>query len=81
MKDLQRIVKMKDWKRKILELESSLNSFILESTTERFVAIKMDSNKMVWLEALSRRVTELESRINSTNENLSFENKQVYILI
>jgi len=81
MKDLQRIVKMKDWKRKILELESSLNSSILESTTERFVVIKMDSKKTVWLEALSRRVTELESRINSTNENLSFENKQVYILI
>ena len=75
MEDLKGKLKMKDWKTKILELDNRFNSF-KESTTER---LETYSNKMVTLEALIPRVTDLESKIIFMNKYIN-ENQQVKIL-
>ena len=75
MEDLKGKLKMKDWKTKILELDNRFNSF-KESTTER---LETHSNKMVTLEALIPRVTDLESKIIFMNKYIN-ENQQVKIL-
>ncbi len=73
MEELKGKMKMKDWKRKIVELENRLNSF-QDSTTER---LETQSNKMVDLETLFPRVTYLESKIDKNNST----NQQVNIFI
>ena len=75
MEDLKGKLKMKDWKTKILELENRFNSF-KESTTER---LETNSNKMVALETLIPKVTDLESKMIFMNKCI-YENQQVKIL-
>ena len=61
---------MKAWERKVLELENSLNSF-RESNTERLVGLESVGREN------SRKISELEAKINPVNENFTPENLQV----
>jgi hypothetical protein len=61
---------MKAWERKVLELENSLNSF-RESNTERLVGLESVGREN------SRKISELEAKINTVNENVTPENIQV----
>ena len=61
---------MKAWERKVLELENSLNSF-RESNTERLVGLESVGREN------SRKISELEAKINTVNENVTPENLQV----
>ena len=61
---------MKAWERKVLELENSLNSF-RESNTERLVGLESVGREN------SRKISELEAKINTVNENVTPENQLV----
>jgi hypothetical protein len=61
---------MKAWEIKLLELENSLNSF-RESNTERLVGLESVGREN------SRKISELEAKINTVNENVTPENLQV----
>jgi hypothetical protein len=61
---------MKAWEIKLLELENSLNSF-RESNTERLVGLESVGREN------SRKISELEAKINTVNENVTPENIQV----
>ncbi len=61
---------MKAWEIKLLELENSLNSF-RESNTERLVGLESVGREN------SRKISELETKINTVNENVTPENLQV----
>ncbi len=61
---------MKAWERKVLELENSLNSF-RESNTERLNGLESVGREN------SRKISELEAKINPVSENVSPENQQV----
>ena len=61
---------MKAWERKVLELENSLNSF-RESNTERLVGLESVGREN------SRKISELEAKINTVNENVTPENLKV----
>ena len=61
---------MKAWERKFLELENSLNSY-RESNAERLVGLESVGREN------SRKISELEAKINTVNENVTPENLQV----
>ena len=61
---------MNAWEIKLLELENSLNSF-RESNTERLVGLESVGREN------SRKISELEAKINTVNENVTPENLQV----
>jgi len=61
---------MKAWERKVLELENSLNS-LRESNTERLNGLESVGREN------SRKISELEAKINPVNENFTPENQQV----
>ena len=61
---------MNAWEIKLLELENSLNSF-RESNTERLARLKSVGREN------SRKISELEAKINTVNENVTPENLQV----
>jgi hypothetical protein len=61
---------MKAWEIKLLKLENSLNSF-RESNTERLVGLESVCREN------SRKISELEAKINTVNENVTPENLQV----
>ncbi len=61
---------MKAWERKFLELENSLNSY-RESNAERLVGLESVSREN------SRKISELEAKINPDSENVPSENQQV----
>jgi len=61
---------MKAWERKVLELENSLNSF-RESNTERLVGLESVGREN------SRKISELEAKINPVNGNVHPENQPV----
>jgi len=62
---------MKAWERKLLEIENSLNSF-RESNTERLIRLESIGTEN------SRRISELETKINTVNGNSS-ENQRVIL--
>ncbi len=61
---------MKDWEIKLLELEKSLNSF-RESNTKRLVGLESIGREN------SRKISELVSKINTLNQNVTLQNLQV----
>jgi len=61
---------MNAWEIKLLELENSLNSF-RESNTERLARLESVGREN------SRKISELEAKINTVNENVTPENLQV----
>ena len=60
---------MKAWERKLLDLENSLNSF-RESNTKRLIRLESVGTEN------SRRISELEAKINTVDGNAS-ENQRV----
>jgi len=61
---------MKALERKLLELENSLNSF-RESNTVKLVRLESVDTES------SRRISELEAKLNTVNENVPLENRRV----
>ena len=61
---------MNAWEIKLLELENSLNLF-RESNTERLARLESVGREN------SRKISELEAKINTVNENVTPENLQV----
>ena len=66
----KKTVRMKAWERKFLELENSLNSY-RESNAERLVGLESVGREN------SRKISELESKINPVSENVPPENQLV----
>ena len=62
---------MKAWERKLLDLENSLNSF-RESNTKRLIRLESVGTEN------SRRISELEAKINTVDGNAS-ENQRVIL--
>ena len=61
---------MNAWEIKLLELENSLNLF-RESNTERLARLESVGREN------SRKISELEAKINTVNENVTPENQLV----